>query len=176
MNKKDWSVPKLIEIASKYNSVLDIGCGSGNLIRRVDAKIRMGVDAYDGFKKDWDNKTAKSKGLRFLCQNIGTIYDETSRWRGKFECVYGLDIIEHLEKWEAVKFLGVADLIAIKCLMWFIPVGNHPQEATENLYMKHKSEWYPEDMEKLGYNVDYYPNWHNQEGKDKGAMWCWKEK
>jgi cyclopropane fatty-acyl-phospholipid synthase-like methyltransferase len=172
----DWSVAKLIELASQYNSVLDIGCGTGSTIKKVKAKHRFGIDAcqavIDAARK------GNMEGVDFYCLDLHGL---AKFWKRSVECIIGIDIIEHLEPGDAVQLLKDCEQIATKCLMFFVPVGKHPQTKDDrgfgnDFYQIHRSTWYPKDMEELGYEVRHYPEWHKnvKPPKEKGAMWCRK--
>lgn len=171
--KENWSIVRLIEIASEYDSVLDIGCGSGSTIKRINAKERVGIDICHAAIRA---ARVNNNGVEFVYENLSELLSIRT-----FECVIGVDIIEHFEMDDAIKLLEVCEATATKNLMFFVPVGNHPQIKDDrgfgnNYFQTHRSTWYPEDMEKLGYEVDFYPDWHKNAGpeKDKGAMWCRK--
>jgi ubiquinone/menaquinone biosynthesis C-methylase UbiE len=171
-----WSIRKVIQEASKYNSVLDIGCGAGRLIKRIQAPVRVGIDAC---QQVIDEANKKNNGVVFGCLDL--IHLDALYPENYIECVVGIDIIEHFEKEDAIKLLQECERIASKCLIFFVPVGNHPQTKDDrgfgnDHYQTHRSTWYPKDMKKLGYEVFHYPNWHKniKPPKEKGAMFCLK--
>ena len=173
--KEKWSIPKLIRLASQYDSVLDIGCGSGSVIKRIRAKHRIGIDACE---KAISHANHGNNGVVFM---VGDLLRLPNLISDKMDCVIGIDIIEHFEKEDAYQLIFDCEDIADMCLMFFIPVGLHPQTKDDrgfdnDYYQTHRSSWYPEDMEELGYTVHYFPNWHKNPapGKEKGAMWCLK--
>lgn len=171
-----WSIRRVIREASQYDSVMDIGCGTGRLIKRISAPIRIGIDA---FQKVIDIANTKNNGVIFGCLDLARL--EALYPDNYIECITGIDIIEHFTKEDAVHLIRKCEDIASKCLIFFIPVGNHPQTKDDrghgnDHYQTHRSTWYPEDMEKLGYEVHYYPEWHKniKPPKEKGAMFCLK--
>jgi len=170
----DWSIKKLIELASEYDSVVDIGCGSGNTIKRIKAKRRYGVDACElALLK----ASQRNNGVKFIKADLK---DELYNSIPTVECIIGIDIIEHFNISDAVDLIKICELKATKCIMFFIPVGDHPQVRDDrgfnnHYYQTHRSTWYPKDLKKMGYEVYHYPNWHkNNILKEKGAMWCRK--
>jgi SAM-dependent methyltransferase len=172
-----WSTQRIIKEASKYKSVLDVGCGSGRVIKAIKSRDRYGVDvctkALEAAKEDNNGVTFRELDLTRVIHGTDSLPE--------VECVIGLDIIEHFTKEDAVLLLVHLEGLVSKCLMWFIPVGHHPQFKDDrgfgnDYYQTHRSTWQPEDMERLGYDVWFYPNWHknNKPPKQKGAMWCRK--
>lgn len=161
--------------ASQYDSVIDIGCGSGSLIKSIKSPHRWGVDACENAI---NAAKGSNNGVNFI---VGDIREPSSLFKEKVDCVVGVDIIEHFEKKEAYKLILDYEDITDFCLMFFIPVGNHPQTKDDrgfnnDYYQTHRSTWYPEDMIELDYQVHYYPEWHKNIGlgKDTGAMFCIK--
>jgi len=167
------TVKEVLEVASKYNSVLEIGCGEGHILKRIKAQIRIGIDAFRPILEK--NQIPNIIFINYnLSHGLTKLFLENS-----FECIIGFDIIEHFKKDEAIKIIYECEQIASKCILFFIPVGNHPQTKDDrkmgnDFFQTHRSKWYPEDMQKLGYDVTFHPNWHNQKGKDRGAMFCYK--
>jgi len=171
-----WSTKRIVKEASKYDSVLDIGCGVGTLIKQIKADVRIGVDACP----DVINSASKHRNNGVIFQ-IRDLINPESLSGLSVDCVVGMDIIEHLAMYDALILLERCDKIAKKELLFYIPVGNHPQDKdprgfNNHYYQTHRSTWYPEDMNDLGYDVWYYPNWYldAQPPKEKGAMFCQK--
>lgn len=179
MESINWSVKELIRRASQYASVLDVGCGKGNTIARVRAARRVGLDAAAPCVA-WCRSHHRDQDVHFVqydVRRICELFDNDA-----FECVYGMDIVEHLDKNGGLQLVHDCEVLASKCTMFFVPVGNHPQTDDpcgmgNEHFQQHRSTWYPEDMERLGYDVYYYPDWHKNISpeKSKGAMWCVKK-
>jgi len=172
-----WCGDTMIELGNQYDSVLDVGCGVGRVIRSIEAKEKYGIDvcakAIAKARKD-------HRGVKFSCYDLQLVI-QGQKQLPKVECVLGLDIIEHFSKSDAAVLLQKCEEAASRCLMWFIPVGYHPQTKDDrgfgnDYHQTHRSIWHPEDMDQLGYEVWYYPNWHakHKPPKEKGAMWCRK--
>lgn len=167
-----WSIRKVIEEASKYDSVLDVGCGSGSMINAIRAERRYGIDICQAAI---DRATIRNNGVRFIVGNLSNIENISPI----VECVTGIDIVEHFDKEQAIQFVEKCEGRATKKVIFFVPVGNHPQTHDDrgfgnDYYQTHRSSWYPKDFEELGYDVYFYPDWHKNPEKDKGAMFCIK--
>ncbi len=172
----EWSTHEFRKIASTYNSVLDIGCGRGGFIKSVSSSVRFGVDACE---KAIYRCNCKNNGVKFICLDLNNIETEFSP--KSVDCITGFDIVEHLEKNSAIKLLEKCEIIAKKIILLFVPIGIHPQNKDpwgmdNDYHQTHKSTWYVEDLENLGYEVNYYPEWHKNlsSNKSKGAAWCIK--
>jgi SAM-dependent methyltransferase len=169
-----WKTSYMIAQASKYDSVLEIGCSTGKIIAQIKAGTRIGIDACERAIS-----IARSERPRVLYQVCDLNNTELIGIR-EVECIIGQDIIEHLFKIKARELLRWIETVATKRIILFIPVGYHPQTKDDrgmgnDYYQTHRSTWYPEDMERLGYDVWFYPNWHPRHTKkEKGAMWCEK--
>jgi len=158
---------------------MDIGCGTGNTLKKIKARHRFGIDACQAaITKAREGTFIHLDDLTFYCFDLKGL---RKVWKRKVDCIIGIDIIEHFEPEDALCLLKDCEQIATKCLMFFVPVGNHPQTKDDrgfnnHFYQTHRSTWYPQDMVGLGYEVRHYPNWHKnvKPPKEKGAMWCRK--
>ena len=168
------STQQVFKIASQYNSVLEVGCGEGYNLNKISAPVKVGID---GFRPVMMKN--KSKDIVFIKFDLES-YLQTLFLPNSFECIIGIDIIEHFDKSKAIELIEDWEKIASKCLMFFVPVGNHPQTEDDrglgnDYYQTHRSTWFPEDMRKLNYDVTFHPNWHKNPNKDTGAMFCYKK-
>lgn len=170
-NKKNY-IPDFIDIASTCNSVMEIGCGTGNIIQRIKAATRIGLDA---FRPVMDSMQEGVVNIQYdLNLGISNLFLDNT-----LDCIIGIDVIEHLHKSAAFELLKDCESIARKYLMFFVPVGEHPQVKDDrgfgnDYYQTHRSSWSPKEMEVLGYDVCFIENYHNQPNKDTGAMFCLK--
>jgi len=176
------STKQMLDVLRKHNSVLELGCGRGNLVKSLyDPRKPRKLVALDAWPKSIEIAKKQVKGVNFQVMDIrkiGTVYavDE-------FECICGMDIIEHLDIKDAYKVLDACDKIASKCQVFFIPVGKHVQvRDTKGVggnhhWDTHRSTWYPDMMVKRGFEVWHFDDWYQwPEGapKDPNAMWCLK--
>lgn len=132
-------------------NVLDLGCGERSPLHLLkdDPKFKnlysVGVDVFSPYilKNVKENKIHS----KYINQNIFEIdFPEKS-----FDCVIMLDVIEHFEKKDFLKFLPKLEKIAKKIVI-MTPNGFVQQkEYDENPYQLHKSGWTVADMKKLGF-------------------------
>jgi SAM-dependent methyltransferase len=148
---------------SRLKSVLDVGTGHGTIIKSVvGPKRRVGVDAYPPAIR-----VARKRypGIEFRCfdvRQLGRVFDAN-----EFDGVVGFDIVEHLDKPEALKLIKACERLARVVVWWFVPIGDHKQEfdprdeGNEEL-QRHRSLWKPKEFTQLGYDVWHYPDWHKR--------------
>jgi hypothetical protein len=175
IDSKDW-----VGLASSCHSVIEIGCGECNNLKLISAPVRIGIEGFRPLIEDHKN-TENYKGIIPMCLDLHKI-DEVFVDKS-IDCILGIDIIEHFTMDEALALLQKCENIAKKYVMYLIPVGEHPQMFDDRGYGNemnfHRSTWYPEDMEKLGYTVTYMEHYYNAmvlaQGKTQGCMYAYKE-
>lgn len=132
------------------NSVLDVGCGSNSPLRKVKIKkYSVGVDVFKP-----SIKISRSKKIhdKYKIGNVNQI-DKMFK-KNSFDAVIALDLIEHLEKTEAVKLLKKMEKIGRKKIIILTPNGFTKQDEHENNpFQVHKSGWNVEDFKSLGFIV-----------------------
>lgn len=138
------------------NQILDVGCGDSSPLKYIKySGYKVGVDGFaPSIKK---SKKAKIHDKYYLnnLKSIDKIFKSKS-----FDCVIGLDIIEHFEKQEGLQLINKMEKIAKKKIILFTPNGFVSQgEFNNNPYQVHKSGWNPEEMRKLGYRVKGIYGW-----------------
>lgn len=157
--------------ASLYQSVLDVGCGTGRWTQHLTAPRVVGVDGHAPTLVEAAQRCPDITLICYDMRKLGMIFLANS-----FDCVIAMDVVEHVERGEALALLKLFEELARFRVMLFVPTGNHPQtgDATnlgnEEL-QQHRSTWYPDDFRELGYTVTELPNFHSGAGgKDKSAV------
>lgn len=168
---------ELTKAASRHSSVLDMGSSSGDFLGHVKARKRLGIDACKLAIEDAERKYPKAK---WVCADLKDI----SRYAKKnsFNCVTGIDVLEHFEKKDALKLLEDAEAIANKVVHLFVPLGCHPQDKDDkgygnDSYETHRSYWTATELAALGYDVLHYPDYHAKRERATSAAvaWCTKD-
>lgn len=160
MPKEDWaanSVQKIFEPehlypTGKIQSVLDVGCGLSLKSQYVDATIRVGVDIYRPFLERIE------ADVPYLVVNADVRELDRLFLPRSFDLVLLLDILEHLEKEDALKVLAMAEEIARVAVIVETPKGYIPQNIDiwgwgGDTYQTHRSGWEPEEFTARGYRV-----------------------
>ncbi len=85
-------VKMFFKFNNKINSFLDIGCGSGNLIKLMSKSITyLGVDADAGIYKKKNNKNIK------YFANANMTEKFLKNQKKKYDCVALMDVLEHTD-------------------------------------------------------------------------------
>ena len=92
--KKNWYYYKNLkalykQLIPKQNSVLEIGCGTGDLISEMDASPAFGIDISPEMIKIAQQK---HPGIQFEATTVENFKSDT-----KFDYIFLADVIEHLE-------------------------------------------------------------------------------
>lgn len=143
---------KLLEVyLSDCNSVLDVGCGFNSAIGRVRKTFYSeGIDIY---KPSIDISKKNKIHDNYKLGNIKTL--EKYYKQKSFDAVIALDVVEHLDKKDAIELMEKMEKIARKKVIILTPNGffHHARCNDENIYQQHRSGWYPNDYKKRGYKV-----------------------
>ncbi len=144
-------VDLLEKIISDCDTVLDLGCGSNSPIGKLRKKkmFTLGVDI---FEKYIDISKKKKIHDDYLLLNILNIDKKISI--NSFDCVLLLDVVEHLEKMEAIQLIKKAEKIAKKKVIISTPNEYlHQSEYSNNIYQIHKSGWDFKIFKKLNFKI-----------------------
>jgi len=131
-------------------SVLDVGCGARSPLGAVGfAGFSIGLDL------SWPTLTAaRAYGhhaalVRADAASVDRVFRPAS-----VDAVVALDVIEHLEREQAVDLIAALERVARRRVVIFTPNGYVPQPATpENPHQEHRSGFGADDMRALGYRV-----------------------
>ena len=106
-NKKSFYDNNIIKFLKRYinnkKSVIDIGCGTGIILRRLNPMYGVGIDISDGMIKK-ANEYNKNKNLKFFVGNA-----EDLKIKEKFDFITIIDIFPYIKDCEKV-LIGVKEL------------------------------------------------------------------
>lgn len=129
-------------------SCLEIGCGPDSPARRIPFERYVGIDGHaptvaEAKRRDpaGDYRLARAEGLR-------SMFSE-----GEFDCVIGLDLIEHLTKEDGLRLMDDMAFVARRRILLFTPNGFLPQASEDGDLQEHLSGWTAEEMQGLGFTV-----------------------
>lgn len=162
MSKEDWIENTIVKIFSDHNlwpfkegeivSILDVACGLSLKSKFIPAQIRVGVDIYDKYF-DHIEADVPYVVIKHDVRKLNDIFVPKS-----FDLVIALDVIEHIEKKEALDMIAQCEKIARKAVILETPKGYIPQNIDVlghggHEYQTHRCGWEAEELEKMGYAV-----------------------
>lgn len=137
----------------RSKTVLDVGCGEGSLMAKVNSDKRyevVGIDLYLPYlkiaKATGVYKKLEQKDIKNIC-----LPDKS------FDAVLAHQVIEHLNKKDALKLLNKLEKIARHKVIISTPNGYVKYDPFEirddNKLQKHKSGWTQKELEGYKYKV-----------------------
>lgn len=162
MSKEDWKENTIEKIFKRANlwpwkegeviSVLDVGCGLAFKSKYISAQIRVGVDIYEEYFKHIESEVPYVV-VKYDVRKLKDIFIPKS-----FDLVIALDVVEHVEKEEAVELLKQCESIARKAVIIETPKGFSPQNLDilghgGHTWQTHRCGFEKEELEQMGYTV-----------------------
>jgi hypothetical protein len=188
LNKRSL-MPKITEVLKPVDIVLDIGCG---IVPQeyLQAKVHICCEPFPKYIKYLQEKVRMRRDKLFILvkadwSNAVELFPKNS-----VDTVFLVDVIEHLEKSEALKLLQATDILACRQIAIFTPLGFMPQHHQSQTdawgfdggeWQEHRSGWLPDDFDS---EWDIYASkvFHTHDSAGKllnipyGAMWAVKTK
>lgn len=134
-------------------TVLDIGCGDGQLMVKVNYDKKYEVTGVDLYRPSL--KKAKKTGVYKK-----TVLSDLKKLKFKqksFDVVLASQVIEHVSKKNGLRIISSMEKIAREKVVISTPNGFVPFEPFEdkdnNPLQIHKSGWRIKEMQRLGYKV-----------------------
>ena len=142
------TVHRLIDTASL--TILDVGCGRGESMLGLRSYLTantVGVDTFRPYLKHCQQSILHDAHVQ------GDALRLPFRDRS-FDTVLSLEVLEHVEKKDALLFLSELERVARIQVILTTPNGHFHLDAFDgNPYQQHRSEWSPTEMRALGYRV-----------------------
>mgnify|MGYP001585621594 CR=1 FL=1 len=126
-------------------TLLDVGCGENSVVQFFKPNLQktVGVDIF-----------AKSIGIHDTYIKANALDIDKYFKPRSFDCVISIDVIEHLEKNQALELIKKMERIAKKCLVIQTPNGFLRQGPEGgNPYQVHKCGFTADEFRKMGYKV-----------------------
>lgn len=144
-----------ILIEPSVKTALDVGCGASSYLSEFRPKIRtVGLDAFAG-----SIETARQHNVHddYITANIleVPVAEILARNGGnRFDLVTLFDVLEHVPKRTGFELLEKCEQLTSAYVLLQTPHGFVPQGPEfGNIYQRHLSGWFPEDLQGLGYTV-----------------------
>lgn len=134
-------------------TVLDVGCGDGEFMLKVNPDKKYDVVGIDLFKPNI--KKTKKTGVykRVILSDLRKMKFK----KESFDIVLASQVIEHINKKEGLKMISIIEKISKKRVIIYTPNGFVPFDPFEvvdnNPLQVHKSGWEVKEMRKYGYRV-----------------------
>lgn len=158
---RDRYVSTVAALCEGGKSVLDVGCGKGSRIALASGKL-YGVDIHEP-----SLRVAMASGL-YTSVVVGDVTSIGCLFRPKsLDILMALDVIEHMDKEDGIRFLRQMESIARKRVVAFTPNGfvPQPEEAVAvNPWQAHRSGWTVDEFQSLGYQVMGWNGWKEVRG------------
>lgn len=146
-----WTEPIGWLINKSSKSILDVGSGQGlpmELIKlRIKPEYTVGIDLFEPYIKDAKQKKIHDK---YVIADVKKLPFK----KKSFDTVICLQVLEHLDKRDALALIRKMEQIAKKQVILATPIGEmyHPVVDNNPLQL-HKSDFLPKEFEQLGYKV-----------------------
>ena len=143
-----WTISKHLD--KRGESLLDVGCGRGGPIERINRKRKLFSVGADIFQPYLRHCQAAGVHNELVCCDVRLL---PFRPHG-FDIVLCSEVLEHLQRYEAEELVSEIELIARRQVIISTPVGAcHQDEYDGNPHQAHRSTWLPRDFRGLGYTV-----------------------
>lgn len=186
LDKKEL-VPTVKRRLHKADVVLDIGCG----IRPqnfITPNVHICCEPFDQYV-DYLQKNIDKASERSVVILKATWGEAVKIFpAGSVDTIFLNDVIEHLEKEEALQLLKASETIARRQIAIFTPLGFMPQSHPDGkdawgldggAWQEHKSGWQPEDFDD-SWEIFVTKEYHKTDSLGRelevpfGAMWAIK--
>lgn len=162
MPKEDWeknTVKAIFERADLWPwqddeivSILDVACGLSLKSKFIPAQIRVGIDIHEPYF-DHIETDVPYVVMKYDVRKLDEITMPKS-----FDLVLALDIIEHVEKDEAIKLIKDCERVARKAVILETPNGYIPQNIDiqghgGDEWQTHRCGWEVKELEDMGYHT-----------------------
>lgn len=137
-------------------TILDLGCGDGNLMTVVAQGKDWEITGVDIFPESL--KKAKKKGIyrNLIYGDILKTVRNLNKRRSKYDVVFFSQVIEHISRGKGEKVLSEIEKLAKERIIIGTPRGFmvQPEEFLgDNPFQNHRSGWSQEDFLNRGYKV-----------------------
>jgi ubiquinone/menaquinone biosynthesis C-methylase UbiE len=100
---EDSEIKYITSIIQKGSSVLDIGCGDGNLLRNLKKKLNIRGVGIDFSKELINSAKKRSRNIKFYCIDMIDISSLNKSLKNKFDYIITKRSIQNLTSWSDQK-------------------------------------------------------------------------
>lgn len=92
----------------------------------------------------------------------------------RYDLVYCLDVIEHMEKEDGLRLLAELERVAVRRILLFTPNGFRPQDS-DDPWQVHRSGWTADELRGLGYTTAVVDFTYELKAEPAAALWAWRD-
>ena len=164
MPREDWEAntienifrPRGLYPRERISTVLNVGCGLSLKSQFIEADIRVGLDAHRPYLRKIDAK------VPYVCISADALQLERLFLPRSFDLVLLLDIVEHLDKPDALELMRQAEIVARRAVVIETPKGFLPQNIDilglgGDHFQTHRCGFETAELEARGYDVVVRP-------------------
>ena len=171
--------PRLGELPFEELTCIDFGCGDyrSDVAKQVLLIPFKELTSVEGYELDYLNMRGKAFAAKVQIPIHGFIPDVLPTLTKKYDVALAFDVIEHLEKAEAIKLMKWVKKNCKHALFYVPeePEGFHRVWNDGNKLQDHISHWKEEDFIELGFKVERDVNAHSDTWDGKpfrfDALW-----
>lgn len=137
-------------------TILDLGCGDGNLMELLADGKRWEVTGVDLYGKNVKIASKRSIFIKVFRADLIKFVKKQIKKKKKYDVVFCSQVIEHLDRKRGEELLALIDSIARQRVIMGTPREFMEQPhgyLGDNPHQVHKSGWLEEDFRKRGYKV-----------------------
>ena len=102
LNLENNEIDIFLSLIKKKSTVLDIGCGDGELLRKLKKKNRCKCYGVDFSQNLIQEAKKKSKDIKYFCLDMNKIKDQL-KLKNKFDYIITKRSIQNLTSWNDQK-------------------------------------------------------------------------
>lgn len=157
---------------SDCDSVLELGCGTGDKLAATPCALRVGVDAF----RPYIDMATMKWGPRIHELHLAEASEFMAKELRIFDAILMIDFLEHLDKVTAVQLLARCRLSARRKIIVFIPLGECPQDHDSyslggDSWQTHRATWSVDDLAGEGFDVAQWQGYRENGGLSAFAVW-----
>ncbi|MCE5231066.1 hypothetical protein LLG95_15925 [bacterium] len=158
---------------------VDLGSGPGEsaIARQVlDIPWRnlVSVEAFPPYLEQLQHKKCAAQTHEIRAMRIEAAVAELLPH--EIDIALMIDVLEHFSRARALNLLVRLQKLVRCGIVLFVPLGGVDQdELDDNPLQRHRSNWEPADLAKLGFDVEIYEKFHGQLNPPASAAWAIKE-
>ncbi|MEN6626827.1 MAG: hypothetical protein ABFD69_11445 [Candidatus Sumerlaeia bacterium] len=160
-------------------SCMDLGCGPSesaiaSQVLRIPWRRLVSVETFPPYLEKLQGKPAAAQTREIWPKRIEAAVGDVLP--GEIDIIMMIDVIEHFTRPAALRVLARIQRLARLGVVLFVPLGDVEQDELDgNPLQRHRSEWYPRQLARFGYDLEVYERFHGQMETRPDAAWAVKK-